>query len=341
MMIPRENIHRILVIKFGGLGDVFLSTIIIESLKNQFPSAKLDYLIKKEGREAIIRDERVSSVFVFDREEMNSLSLIRLIRRQRYDVVIDLFGNPRSAIITFLSGAKYKVGLDYGWRKHLYSIVGEAQREILHGARVNLGALKAMGVQIVRPELRYPLGKDDIAHAESVWKTNQLEGKFVIGILPAGSWPAKRCEPPKFAEISMGLAQQYHAKILVVWGPTDESDARAIVQQCGEAAVLAPPASLSRNLALLARCTAIVSNDSGPMHLASAFSTPILCLYGPTYPEGPHGTIHEWVRKEGLDCLECNYLHCPIQHPCMRELPIGAVMEKFAHMLEKNGIRAD
>jgi ADP-heptose:LPS heptosyltransferase len=335
-MIPREDIRKILVIKFGGLGDVFLSTIIIASLKNHFSSARLDYLVKKEGREAIVHDNRVSSVFELDTESASMVSVFRHVRQQRYDVVIDLFGNPRSAVITFLSGAKYRVGLDYGWRQYLYSIVGEAQRGKLHGAEVNLQALKAMGVPIVDASLQYHFSKDDIAYGERIWKENNLGGTFVIGILPAGSWPSKRCEPEKFAAIASALARRYNARVLVVWGPADESDARAISGLCGEVATLAPRALLSQNLSLLSRCSAIVANDSGPMHIASAFNVPILCLYGPTYPEGPHGTIHEWVRNEGLDCLECNHLHCPIQHQCMRDLPLDAVMEKFERMLRKS-----
>ncbi|MEK7251070.1 MAG: glycosyltransferase family 9 protein [Bacteroidota bacterium] len=337
-MIPSDAVRKILTIKLGGLGDVFLSTIVIDSLKNHFSSAKIDYFVEKAGREAIMHDKRVNSIFVLEKEKMSPLSVIQHVRQQKYDMVIDLFGNPRSAIVTFLSGAKYKVGLDYGWRKHLYSIVGKAQRERLHGAEVNLQALKAIGVPVINPKLQYPLSSDDIAHADEGWKSNNLNSEFVIGILPAGSWPSKRCEPAKFAEIASTLAAKYNAKVLVVWGPSDEADAKEIQRRCGNAAILSPPASLSKNLSLLSRCTAIVANDSGPMHIASAFNVPTLCLYGPTYPEGPYGKIHEWVRNESLDCLVCNHLHCPIQHQCMRELPLDAVVEKFERMLEKNQV---
>jgi len=334
-MIPPNSIRKILILKLGGLGDVFLSTIVIESLRAHFPSAQVDYLVEKAGCEAIIHDLRVRSVFVLDKNTMSPLSVIRHVRQRRYDIVIDLWGNPRTAIITFLSGASYRVGLDFGWRKHLYSILGESQRDRLHGAEVNLQALKAMAIPIVRPTLHYPLSANDIAYANGFWSSNQLQGRFVIGVVPAGSWPSKRCEPEKFAQIASRLAAEHNAAILIVWGPADESEAKDIKQRCGSIAVLAPTASLSKNLALLSRCGAIIANDSGPMHLASAFNVPILCLYGPTSPEGPYGTIHAWVRNEGLDCLVCNLPRCPIQHQCMRELPVESVVERFDEMLEK------
>lgn len=338
MTIPPDSLGKILVIKLGGLGDVFLSTIVIESLKAYFPSARLEYFVETAGREAIVRDARVASVFVLDKAAMKPATIIRHVRQQRYDMVIDLFGNPRSAIITFLSGARYRVGLDYGWRKRLYNVAGTAMREKLHGAEVNLQALKAIGVPITNASLFYPLHDDDIAHADDVWRAHTLDGKFVLGILPAGSWPSKRCEPEKFAEIANALATRYAARVLIVWGPSDEADAVEIQRRCHEHAVLAPKASLSRNLALLSRCTAIVANDSGPMHIASAFNVPILCLYGPTYPEGPYGSIHGWVRNEKLDCLVCNHLHCPIQHQCMRELPVEDVVRAFDKMMQKKGL---
>jgi heptosyltransferase-2 len=334
-MILPDSIRKILILKLGGLGDVFLSTIVIESLRAHFPSAQLDYLVEKAGCEAIIHDLRVRSVFVLDKTTMNPLSVIRHVRQQRYDIVIDLWGNPRTAIIALLSGASYRVGLDFGWRKHLYSIVGESQRDKLHGAEVNLQALKAMAVPIVGPTLHYPLSANDIAYADGFWSSNQLLGRFVIGVIPAGSWPSKRCEPEKFAQIASKLAADHNATILIVWGSTDELEASEIRQRSGPIALLAPKASLSKNLALLSRCRAIVANDSGPMHLASAFSVPILCLYGPTFPEGPYGAIHAWVRNEGLDCLVCNLPRCPIQHQCMRELPVESVVERFNQMLEQ------
>ncbi len=335
MIVPPDSIRNILIIKLGGLGDVFLSTIVLDNVKRHFPAARIEYCVEKAGREAIIHEKRVDAVFVLEKDTMHPLAVIRHIRRQRYDMVIDLFGNPRSAVMTLLSGARYRVGLDYGWRRHLYSIVGEAQREKLHGAEVNLQALRAIGVPIVNKSVVFPLSDEDRAYAAAMWKAHQLDERFVLGILPAGSWPSKRCEPEKFAEIARALAEEYDARVLIVGGPADEADAVEIQRLCGATAILAPPASLPNNLALLARCSAIIANDSGPMHLASGFGVPILCLYGPTFPEGPYGSIHSWVRNEQLDCLVCNLLHCPIQHPCMRELPLDAVVRAFGGMMEK------
>jgi ADP-heptose:LPS heptosyltransferase len=338
MNMTLDRIEKILIIKLGGLGDVFLSTVIVESLLAQFPNANIDYFVEIAGRAAIDQDPRIHSIFTLDKRRTNPVSVIAHVRSQRYDMVIDLFGNPRSAIITLTSGARYRVGLDYGWRKHLYSIVGTAQRDRLHGAEVNLQVLPALGIVPSQASLHFYRTEGDLRFAKELWEINSLEGKFVIGILPTGSWSSKRCEPAKFAEIISECSRRFHATSLVVWGPTDEKDARQIYRLAGGNVLLGPRATLRENVSLLARCNAIIANDSGPMHLASALDVPILCIYGPTFPEGPFGERHAWVRNEGLDCLVCNLLECPIQHQCMTELSVARVVEAFEGMLRKNNL---
>jgi len=105
-------------------------------------------------------------------------------------------------------------------------------------------------------------------------------------------------------------------------------------------AFIPPDTSLPQLGALLKRCAAVVSNDSGPMHIAAAVGTPVLGIYGPTRPvlQGPFGTRHLTVRREGLDCLGCNLTDCPIGHPCMLDLSVDAVAESFDHLMRKNNL---
>ncbi len=337
MIEKAEEIRKILLIKLGGLGDVFLSTIVLDSLRQHFPNAEIDYLVERAGQEAIAHDPRVHSIIAIEKNKTNPVSVILNVRRRQYDVVIDLFGNPRSAIITFCSGARYRVGLDYGWRKYLYSMTGEARREQLHGAEVNLQVLPVLGAPTYSPRLKFSLSADELQFARKFIEEHDLKDRFIIGVLPAGSWPSKRCEPVKFVEILSALVEQFNAVGLIVWGPTDEQDAREISTALESKVILGPRVSLSRNIALLTQCTAIIANDSGPTHIASSFDVPILCIYGPTFPEGPYGNLHSWVRNEQLSCLVCNLLHCPIEHQCMMELPVRDVVEAFRRMVTSAG----
>jgi ADP-heptose:LPS heptosyltransferase len=102
-----------------------------------------------------------------------------------------------------------------------------------------------------------------------------------------------------------------------------------------------PPATTLPQLgALLKRCTVMITNDSGPLHIGAALGVPVLGIYGPTNPllQGPYGDRHLMVRNEGLSCLGCNYTECPIGHPCMLELSVATVMLGVRELLRKNRI---
>jgi ADP-heptose:LPS heptosyltransferase len=107
-----------------------------------------------------------------------------------------------------------------------------------------------------------------------------------------------------------------------------------------QAVVIPPATSLKQLGALLQRCSFVVSNDSGPMHLAAAVGTPVLGIFGPTNPllQGPYGPQHMTVRKEGLDCLGCNLTKCPIGNICMTDLSVDDVMWSVNALLTRNGL---
>ena len=104
--------------------------------------------------------------------------------------------------------------------------------------------------------------------------------------------------------------------------------------------VIPPPTTLPQLGVLLKKCAFIVSNDSGPMHIAAAVGTPVLGIFGPTNPllQGPYGESHLVVRREGLDCLGCNLTSCPIGHPCMKDLTVEMVMEGVDRLIARNRI---
>ena len=92
--------------------------------------------------------------------------------------------------------------------------------------------------------------------------------------------------------------------------------------------------------ALLKHCSYLISNDSGPMHIAASLGVPTLGIYGPTNPilQGPYGPRNTWVRHEALDCLACNLTRCPIGNVCMKDLSVTTVFTAFQHIKEKNRI---
>jgi lipopolysaccharide heptosyltransferase II len=328
MKIPREEIHRILCIKPRGIGDIVLSTIILENLAAAFPSAVIDYLTEHFAMDAVRNTPLVNDVVGMENDEFVLRTAWR-VRKRQYDLVIDLWSNPRSAQITLLSGARYRVGYAYRGRKYAYNILGPDDRGDHHSAEHNLELLRALDIPVVSRRIHFStLPEDDTAARQ--WLSAQFGRRPVIGIVPSGGWPSKRCTPATWIAICRGLIQRYHPAFLVLWGPGDEDDAAAIGKGVGQAITLAPPTSVRLMAAFLKMCTLVIANDSGPMHIAAALDVPTIGIFGPTDPgkHGPLGPHSGFVINTDLHCSICNKLECPYGHECMTELPIQELLAK-------------
>jgi heptosyltransferase III len=326
-----ENINRILVIKLRAVGDVLLSTPVVQNLHDYFPLAHIDFLTDKFASEVVIGNPWVSNVLTFDRKSDSSIGIIRKVREKNYDLIIDLFSNPRSAIITGLSGARFRAGFPFRWRKYAFNIIIPPRTGNIHNIDFNLDALRKLDIPVNHFQPYFPL-EELSKHFAGEWLRGEgLDGKLVVGLNPSGGWYTKRWGLDHYARLGDLIGERYGASIIVLWGPGEEEDARFIQQRMKMQAHVIPKTSLAQLGAFIHRCAFIVSNDSGPMHIAASLGIPTLGIFGPTNPrqQGPYGDKHRWVRNEGLDCLECSLTVCPIGNICMTQLEVERVMDAF------------
>ncbi|MDD1679317.1 MAG: glycosyltransferase family 9 protein, partial [Methanomicrobiales archaeon] len=325
--IDPASIRRILLIKLRAVGDVILSTIVLKNLRTAFPDAQIDFLTERPSRDIVRGNPLLNETLVFDRGETGSLGLVVQVRRRAYDLVIDLFGNPRSALITRLSGARYRVGFRFRGRTYAYNIIVEPRGGFVHNTQFNLDALEAIGVPIVDRELHVQYSNDDEQFVDAFLAENIVAGKIAVGFATGGGWYTKRWALDRFAALADRISEVYGAEIILSWGPGQKDEVMAVQRAMKHRAFVPPPTALPQLAVLLKRCTFVVCNDSGPMHLAAAVGTPVVGIYGPTNPvlQGPYGNRHVTVRREGLECLGCNLTACPIGHPCMNELTVDMV----------------
>ena len=331
ILLRLDNINRILVIKLRAIGDVLLSTPVVQNLHDHFPLAQIDFLSDKFAAEVVIGNPCVSNVLTFDRKSDSSLGIIRQVRKKKYDLIIDLFSNPRSAIITGLSGARFRAGFPFRWRKYMYNIIIPPRAGNIHNIDFNLDALRKLDIPVHHFQPYFPLDEKAKLFAAEWFHGENLDGKLVVGLNPSGGWYTKRWGLEHYARLGDLVSQRYDASIILLWGPGEEEDARFIQQRMKLPARVIPKTSLSQLGAIIHRCAFIVSNDSGPMHIAASLGIPTLGIFGPTNPlqQGPYGDNHRWVRNEGLDCLECSLTACPIGNICMTQLAVERVMDAF------------
>ena len=340
--LNKEKINKILIIKLRGIGDVVLSTIVIDNLRKDFPNTRIDYLVEAPSEPGLRGLKEINRVLLFERNDFwKKVSLILQIRKNKYDLVLDFFTNPSTALITFLSGAEYRVGFPYRGRKYAYNLFGPEERGKYHSAQLHLETLKLLGLNYSYKELHYFINSSALHTAEKYFRNNFIENDFVVGICPTGGWASKKCDPEKFAEIANALIEKYKAKIFIIWGKSDEEDAFKIHSMLGEKSVIAPGTTIQELAAMIARCKILIANDSGPMHIATAVGTPVLGLFGPTNPymHGPLGEKNEWIRLDELECIECNLLECPRNHECFKNIPLQLVIDKITNLINKNKLR--
>ncbi len=334
----KRPVNRILLIKLRAIGDVLLSTAVLPDVKAAFPGAAVDFLTEKFCAGVLEGNPAVSTLLVFDPKTEGSLDLIGRVRRNRYDLVIDLFGNPRSALLSLLSGAGVRVGYRFNWRTVCYNRVVEPRGGTVHNVEFNRDALRRIDIPTGSGRPFFPLDPVAEGLAEDFLRRQVSVGERIVALNAGGGWISKRWRPEQFAALGRKISGADGSRILVLWGPGEEADAVTVCREIGPAAILPPATTLKQLASLLKRSALLVTNDSGPMHIAAALGVSVVAIFGPTVPrlQGPVFTESSIVVKSGLDCLGCGYTVCPIGNPCMLELSVEDVYSAYRQILQKS-----
>ncbi|HLF15578.1 MAG TPA: glycosyltransferase family 9 protein [Bacteroidota bacterium] len=332
----KPPVKRILLIKLRAIGDVLLSTAVLPDVRAAFPDASVDFLTEKFCAGVLEGNPAVSTLLVFDPMNEGGPDLVRRVRRNRYDMVIDLFGNPRSAVLTLLSGARIRVGYRFNWRALCYNRIVEPRGGEVHNVEFNLDALRRIGIPTGAGRPFFPVDPDAERFADNFF-ARRTGGGRVVALNPGGGWISKKWRPEQFAALGRKIGDREGATILVLWGPGEESEAGSVRDAIGPAAVLAPATTLKQLASLLKRSSILVTNDSGPMHIAASLGVPVVAIFGPTVArlQGPVFTESAIVVKSGLDCLGCGYTLCPIGNPCMVDLSLEDVYSAYTQLHQR------
>jgi lipopolysaccharide heptosyltransferase I len=369
-----RQFERILLIKPSAVGDVIHTVPVLVKLRARYPAARIDWLLTPSIAELIGHHPALSRAILFARRDYARLwrwpamkglaALVATLRRTAYDLVIDLQGQFRSALLTLASGAPVRIGFDRP-RKHLWTtgrrLVREAYVHGWTGARE--GAWLAYSHRIAIPSLdihavdRYlwigpMLGFDDSAvdfripippradaRIEQMLDQPQVRGQPFAVLVPGTIWQTKHWHVQGFAEVARHLSRRGYGVVLA-GSSSERNRCRAVAELCPEVLDLCGQTTLSDLAALIRRAAVCVTNDSGSMHLAVALDRPVVSVFGPTDPiwVGPYGRP-DAVLQAGVSCAPC-YLRrlkdCPHDHRCMHEVTGAMVIERLEWTLLKN-----
>lgn len=328
-MTPRN----VLAIKLRYLGDVLLATPALRALKAAYPTARLSVLVNR-GTDAVLRgNEDVDEIIPLDRGSIyEQTRFVWQMRRRRFDTVVDLTDGDRAAILTWITGARVRIGFnaEERWTGRCYTAVVRPEAGA-HRIERDLAALVPLGAAAQSAVPRLRLTPEDDAKADRLaGQLGLARDRSWVVIQPGARYWFKAWPPERFAELADRLNGRFGCQILVGGSPEEEPLARSVVRQAKSPLLTIAGRTDVRTLAALLKQAALfVGNDTGAMHIAAAVGTPLVALFGPSNPKewGPRGGPSEVIYK-GLDCRICFHPTCRRgEENCMKLITVDEVME--------------
>jgi lipopolysaccharide heptosyltransferase I len=321
---------RVLLIKPSSFGDIVQSLPVLAALKRAWPDAAIDWAIKRQWAELIEDHPLLHRVMPFPGAVSDVWRCGMSLRRQKYELVIDLQGLLRSALCAMMTGCSTRAGFadsreGSSW---CYSHRVVVSAGLIHAVDRYLDLVRQLGVATDR-NVTFPLPErfNERDWADRLWARENLEPSQTIGVLhPTARWKTKRWPAERFARLADQLSED-GVRVILVGGSAEVDVTNEVRRQMKHDALNLGGATTLRQLAaLLRRANLLVTNDSGPMHLAAALGTPVVALFGPTDPRrvGPYGAGHLVLRK-GVDCSRCSRDRCARDGACMRAIEVDEV----------------
>jgi len=376
--LSRRDFCKILLIKLSAVGDVVHTIPVLNKLRRRYPMAQLDWLVTPAIAELLRHHPAITQIIEFEREAWSTpwrltpfSSFARLaakLRAASYDLVVDMHGQFRTAVLTFATGAPARIGFDRPrarvWDASPRKFPEQARKHAWQGARegswvaythhipvptldlhavdryLNVGPI--LGLDSEPVDFSFPIPQSAVSWVEALLAEHGADGAEIVIMAPGTIWETKHWGSEKFAEVAGHFLSKGLAVILI------GSQRERVV--CEEVAALAPGVidlagmtALSELAALIRRSAISITNDSGPMHLAVALDRPVVSIFGPTDPVwiGPYRRTNAVLHAD-LECSPC-YLRklkdCHHNHACMLGVSASVVIERAERILSASQSR--
>jgi predicted lipopolysaccharide heptosyltransferase III len=295
----------ILLIRLRLIGDVVFTTPAIGALRRRFSDARITYLVEAPAEPVVRHHPALNEIIVVERPRglerwRYDLQLARRLRAQRFDLVIDFHGGPRSGFLTWATGAAQRIGYDLPGRGWCYTTRVAWTRSLVpprHSVLNQWALLEPLGIgapERTSDPVTMPLDADAIKRVDLRLQQAGVasDAPLILLHVSAGN-PFRRWPATSFAQAAAALAAANRSRrIIITSGPSEEAAAEAVAEEArriaGDAAsgiVRSGEFDLSELRALVDRAALYIGGDSGPMHIAATTRTPVVALFGPTLPE--------------------------------------------------------
>lgn len=331
------TVNKILVFRLSSIGDIVLTTALLRCLRNTFPDAQIDFVVKKQFADILRCVPFVSNVIELDSKKGFSelLAIRNHLKNEQYDVALDIHKNWRSLFVCNTIGAKQV----FWFNKHVFRrwVLTTFHKDIYKEVRPVylrfIDAAKQIGVapdgkytELFVPEQLGKSMKDIFAQANISFE------KRIIALCPGASFSNKQWQVEKFQQLAKRVVLDFDAQVILLGGKKESEMCETIANESG-AVSFAGKFDLSQSIAALSMVSLTVANDTGMLHVSEALGVPVVGIYGPTarqfgyFPILPQSKV---AQVDNLPCRPCTKMgmnHCPKKHfSCMNDISVEMVL---------------
>ena len=337
MTVNNMEYHNILIIKMSSLGDVLHTLPFVAVLRERFPGARLTWLVHPQFGAFVPDPPMVDEVLYFDKVKFNKMGLWdkwscfremrSLLHSKRFDLVIDMQGLFKSAVLAAISGCDNRIGyceMREGSGFISRAVTGEHAGD--HVIERYLDVARYLGCTV--DEIKFPMPDLQKEWQAVQEKTEAVKEPYVV-LVPGARWETKKWPAEYFAKLA-GMILREGNQVVLAGGPEDIPLGSQIAGLSPGVTDLTGKTGLRELGALLQHCTAYISVDTGPLFIAAAMKRPLVALYGPTRPDrtGPYGSAEATIIKAPVPCAGCLKKHCD-NWICMKAITPEMVFDEY------------
>lgn len=346
----------ICLIRFGPESEIIHTLPVASSIKRHLPYSRVIWVTDEAGIELINGHADIDSLIKWARNKWirdfpyphrtipviwEIIRTMFRLKHEKIDAILDLEGSVISSILSRWTGCPLRIGLDCApsqnkWIRGLYTHLLDVPKGIFHDIDRNLFILQGIGIkeECRSSEINLPEGLEKEADS-FFYEKKPFINQPVLGIYPGACYKNRCWEPERFSQLIDIITEKLNINCLLMWFPGELDLIKTIERNMKSLSFRAYPARGKSMLALIKRCSLVITGDSALIQMSNIVKVPVLGLFGPTSPlrRGPVGSNDEVVQGT-LSCVPCNKLYC--NNPlCMKTIKVDQVVDIAEKVLEK------
>ncbi len=312
------------------IGDAVMTSPVIHGVQERFSSSRITLMGKESICSLFYKDPAVNAFICLDKKQSTKELFFELTNKQ-FDWALLLTNSFSSAWLLYRAKIPYRFGFSKDMRKWLLtdSLPYPKEKMKIHHIELYQKLLHPFGINKKRLPKLYLCEQEKRGAQDFLDKCEVFQDQILLGVNPTAAFGSSKCWPEhRFRHLAEKLLEHENIIIFFFGDPASEDKVRHISHDLGPRCFdLAGKTSLRQLMSLIDRCDLLLSNDSGPMHMADALGTRVVALFGSTSPEATGPLQHARVLKKNVECSPCFKRECPIDFRCMMSLGVEEVYQ--------------